>query len=157
MRVIVEGVDGAGKTSVSELLANELKCNIVRLTKNGNRAISSYEYLMSAEDVVHDRSFMSELIYHKYFHTQSAVSDEGAAYLWNLIEKLDLRVFVLTADYDEICKRFSARGDEFISDSKILKEINNEYLNLANEKGYIVIDTTNKTLKQIVAEMRGYL
>ena len=157
MRVILEGCDGTGKTSVSELLANKLNCNIIRLTRHGYRALRSYKHLMSAEYIVHDRSFISETIYPKYFNEARSITDGETSELWDYIKIFDIKVFVLTANPEEIVKRFNTRGDEFLKDASVLQNINNDYLCVAKEKNLIVIDTTDKTIQQVVEEIGDYL
>lgn len=138
-------------------MANELNCNIIRLTKNGPRAVWSYRYLMFANDVIHDRSFLSELIYSKYFGKKVELSELEVKLLYNVIQGLNIKFFILTANIDEIYKRINSRGDEFIKDKKIFEKINNEYISIARHNNITLIDTTNKSIKDIIKEIRSYL
>lgn len=153
MKVFIDGPDGAGKTTVCEKLANKIGCNIVRLTYNGDRSYNAYFDAMSLENMVHDRTFLSEVIYPKYFGRESRVSDSTVRALFNLTKILHAKVFILTADDDVLLERVGKRGDEFIEDLNIIKNVNKDYLRVAQEHDYKVIDTTNKTFDEIVEEI----
>ena len=153
MKVLIDGPDGVGKTSICEKLANKLGCNIIRLTHGGDRSLSAYCESVSIDNMVHDRTFLSEIIYPKYFGRESRVNDVLIHAVSTLISTLEAKVFILTADDDVLIERLSKRGDEFLDDINVIKDIKKDYLRIAQEYGYTVIDTSNKTIDEIVEEM----
>lgn len=155
MRILIDGCDGTGKTTISEKLANKLGCNIIRLTYSGDRSEQAYIELMECENVVHDRTFLSEIIYPKYFGRESRLDKNIVPSLLNFIERNKVKVFILTAKPETILERIDKRGDEFIADSEKFIQINLDYLSVAKECGFTVIDTTNKTIDEIIDEMLG--
>ena len=157
MRILIDGCDGTGKTSVCEKLANKFGCNIVRLTHDGDRNFKAYSEAMIPDNMVHDRTFLSEIIYPKNFGRASRLMHSSITALYQLIEQYDAKVFILTADNDEIVRRLNLRGDEFIDDFKKIKGINYDYIQIALIQEYILIDTTNKTIDEVVEEIGGYL
>lgn len=157
MRVIIDGCDGVGKTSVCEKLANKLGCNIVRLTHDGDRSLYAYLDLMTCNNVVHDRSFLSEIIYPRHFDRESRIKKEDSNILYRILRFHDLKMFILTASPKTLQSRVSKRGDEYITDLSKLKDINDDYLRVAKRHGFTVIDTTNKSIDKIVEEIGGYL
>lgn len=157
MRVIIDGCDGVGKTSVCEKLANKFACNIIRLTHDGDRSIYAYLDLMTCNNVVHDRSFLSEIIYPRHFERESRIKKEDINTLYRILRFHDLKMFILTASPETIESRVSKRGDEYITDLSKLKDINDDYLRVAKRHGFTVIDTTNKSIDEIVEEIGGYL
>ena len=157
MRVIIDGVDGVGKTSVCEKLANKLGCNIVRLTHDGDRSLNTYLDLMTCNNVVHDRSFISEIIYSRHFERESRIKKEDINTLYRILHFHDLKMFILTASPETILNRVSKRGDEYITDLSKLEAINVDYLRVAKRHGFTVIDTTNKSIDEIVEEIGGHL
>ncbi len=157
MRILIDGCDGTGKTSVCEKLANKFGCNIVRLTHDGDRNFRAYSEAMIPDNMVHDRTFLSEIIYPKNFGRASRLMDSSISALYQLIEQYDAKVFILTADNDEIVRRLNLRGDEFIDDFEKIKGINYDYIQIALIQEYILIDTTNKTIDEVVEEIGGYL
>lgn len=157
MRVILDGCDGTGKTTIAERLANRYGCNVIRLTYAGDRSVKAYYQMMSVDNVVHDRSFISEIIYPKYFGRISRLEPNCEGYLHNLIEHFSIRPFILTASSETIKKRIMTRGDEYIKDIDRFAAINQDYLEYAREHNIYVIDTTNKTIDEIIKEIGGHL
>lgn len=158
MVVMLDGCDGTGKTSISEKLANKLGCNIIRLTNGGDRSLMAYRELYSCKNVVHDRTFLSEVVYPKYFHRDSRLVSSDEAALFKLFRaKFKNNTFILTASDNAIRERIGKRGDEFISDMNLFKQINADYIRLAKKEGYHIIDTTNKSIDVIVEEIGGHL
>ena len=153
MQIILDGCDGTGKTTVSEKLANKLGCNIIRWTYAGDRSYQAYLDLMSCDNVVHDRSFISEMIYPKYFGRDSRLDASIVPILFDVIKSFGIKTFILTAKPETILERIGKRGDEFIDDNEKLVQINQDYLDIAKEKGFTVIDTTDKTIDEIVEEI----
>lgn len=153
MRIALDGCDGTGKTTISEKLANKLACNIVRLTYKGDRSTVAYQQLMRANNVVHDRTFISEIVYPKYFNRETRLRVKDVPALYKMFDVYKIKVFILTASTETIQERIGARGDEFISDMSKFEGINQDYLDIAKEHGYTVIDTTNKTIDEIVEEI----
>lgn len=157
MKIALDGCDGVGKSTVAEKLANKFGCNIVRLTNGGDRSLGAYHSLMTCDNVVHDRTFISEIIYPKYFGRESRLNAEIVPQLFQMIESYDIKLFILTASNKTILERVGKRGDEFISDMSKFKEINYDYVTLAATRGFTVINTTDKTVDEIVEEIGGYL
>lgn len=157
MRIMLDGCDGTGKTSVSEKLANNFGCNIIRLTYGGDRSPRAYYEIMRCDNVVHDRTFLSEVIYPKYFERKSRLDMNQVPYLFNLISFLNAKMFILTASSETIQNRIRQRGDEYIKDIDKFIEINQDYLEHAREHNICIIDTTDKTIDEVVKEIGGYL
>lgn len=157
MRIALDGCDGTGKTTISEKLANKFGCNIVRLTYGGDRSLKAYTHLMICDNIVHDRTFLSEIIYPKYFGRASRLDSEIIPTLYEIIKAYDINMFILTAKPETILERIGKRGDEFIDDSNKFIQINADYVTTAMENNFIIIDTTNKTIDEIVEEIGGYL
>lgn len=157
MRIALDGCDGVGKTTVAEKLANEFGCNIIRLTYKGDRSVAAYASMMNVENVVHDRTFISEVVYPKYFRRASRLSAASIPALFELIDQNDMKVFILTGSDETIRERIGKRGDEFIHNMDDFIEINRDYLNIAKMHGYTIIDTTNKSIEEVVKEIGGYL
>lgn len=153
MRILIDGCDGTGKTSVAEKLANCLNCDIIRLTHNGDGSFRKYMEVMIPENMVHDRTFISELIYPKYFGRKSKLDEGSEMTLFNLLEQYDCKVFIFTAAESELKKRLKARGDDFLKDFEQVKNINRDYLQIAYMYEFEIIDTTYKTVEEVVYEI----
>ena len=157
MRIMLDGCDGTGKSSVCEKLANKFGCNVIRLTYAGDRSTSAYYEMMRCNNVVHDRTFLSEVIYPKYFERKSRLNLNDVPFLFNMVKRFYVRMFILTASSETIQNRIRQRGDEYIKDIDKFIEINQDYLDYAREHNICVIDTTDKTIDEVVNEIGGYL
>lgn len=157
MRVAIDGCDGTGKTTIAEKLSNKLACNIIRLTYAGDRSIKAYYQMMSVDNIVHDRTFISEIIYPKYFERKSRLEPNSEGYLLKLFKNFSIKPFILTASPETIQERIKKRGDEYIKDIDKFTRINQDYLDYAKEHNICVIDTTNKTIDEVIEEIGGYL
>ena len=155
MKIYLDGCDGTGKTSVAEKLANKYGCNIIHLTNKGSRSFRSYLEMFRCDNMVHDRTFLSEVIYPKYFGRPTELCTYNISSLYEMLNEVHL--FILTASPETILKRVRERGDDFIDDYEKLIDINKDYLKLAEKHGYTVIDTTNKSIDDVVEEIGGYL
>lgn len=155
MRIMIDGPDGAGKTSVCEKLANKFGCNIVRLTNGGDRSFRAYSEAMIPDNMIHDRTFLSEIIYPKYFERTSRLPEKYHTALFDLVDLYHARVFILTANDDELRRRLDIRGDEFLDDFNKIKGINRDYFCYAHMHKYEIIDTTNKSIDKVVKEIGG--
>jgi len=157
MRILLDGCDGTGKTTIAEKLANEWGCNVIRLTYGGDRSLKAYFQMMSVDNVVHDRSFISEIIYPKYFGRMCRLEPNTEGYLHHLIENLSIKPFILTASPETIQKRIGKRGDEYIKDINKFVKINRDYIQYADEHNIPIIDTTGYTPEEVVKKIGGYL
>lgn len=157
MKIALDGCDGVGKSTIAEKLANKFGCNIVHLTNGGDRTMDSYLRLMNCENVVHDRTFMSEVVYPKYFNKNCSLSSEELNALYYFIQMTDIKVFILTASDETLAERLNERGDEYLDDIGAISSINEDYLNIAKEYGFTIIDTTDKTIDEIIEEIGGHI
>lgn len=154
MRIALDGVDCTGKTTISEALANKYGCNIVRLTNGGDRSLMAYMQFITSHNVIHDRTFLSEIVYPKVYGRESHLRINDIPYLFKMMDEMNVQTFILTASSETLRSRFNARGDEFITDMNIIDQVNQEYLRIASlNPQFTVIDTTNRTIDEIVEEI----
>ena len=112
---------------------------------------------MSIENVIHDRTFMSEIIYPKYFNRESRLNTCCIPALFESINLYNIKVFILTASDETIIERIGKRGDEFIDSNDDFIKINQDYLDIAKQFNYTVINTSNKTIDEVVEEIEKEL
>lgn len=154
MKIALDGVDCTGKTTISEALANKYGCNIVRLTNGGDRSLMAYLQFTMANNVIHDRTFLSEIVYPKFFNRESRLNVDDIPILFKMLDAFNVQTFILTASPETLRSRFAERGDEFITDMNVIDQINQEYLRIASlNPQFTVIDTTDKTIDEIVEEI----
>ena len=153
--IILEGGDCTGKSTIYPLLAEKLEILAGhRAEKPSNFYTANIEMftqlnsmnIQNNKHCLYERSFISELIYgirfRKYTHEQEMVFFEALKYIpENTI------IFILTAQQEELIKRYQKRGDSFVKATEILA-IDAEYIQLAQaivpktKARVVIIDTT---------------
>lgn len=148
-RIILEGPDGAGKTTLAHILAFKYGLDICHCTASDPNDFDFYKQSVRKDNIVWDRHTIGELIYPKIFSREQNISVEDARIvLWDA-RALGAKVFVLTGNPDILQKRLLARGGE---DPRILNNIaniKNEFEFYAEQFCVPVIDTLTMTLSDI--------
>lgn len=149
MRIILEGADGTGKTTLAKILADRYGLDICHCTQDDPGDFPFYQQTLRKENVVWDRHTLGELIYPDIFGRQQKISPEDARLLLHNARNEDVKVFVLTADPEIMLERINARGteDQRIHDN--LKAIDDKFKFYANEFRIPIIDTSKMTLNDI--------
>lgn len=139
MKIIVEGPDGAGKTTLVNALVKKYNLNKVVFTKEGYKNFNSYMSYKNIDNVVFDRCFLSEVIYQNVFKRDRVLDiHEEYALLQNYFD--DTILIILNADLDTLKKRLEIRGDEEESVIDQLNLIKNLYDNYSK---YLRVPTFN--------------
>lgn len=155
-RILIDGVDGCGKTTIAELLSKKLKIPIIKMPNMkeyfGKGTTEEFSKLFNETIVqfkqygfIMDRGFTSSLVYSQVYGRPVDIS-----YIDKLEKDLDAKVVILTALPEVFLKR--KPFDEIITSQKRI-EINEEYLNVAQERGYPAINTSNLTPEQVLKEV----
>lgn len=149
MRVILEGCDGTGKTTLAKILAEKYGLDICHCTQHDAADYDFYRQTLRKENVVWDRHTLGELIYPEIFGRAPRIGTEDARLLMHSAKLGDVKIFVLTADIDIIHKRLLNRGNE---DERILNSIahiDHAFCFYARQFSVPIIDTTRMTLNEI--------
>jgi thymidylate kinase len=155
-RIILEGVDGAGKTTLAKILANEYGLDYCHCGKTDPCDYAYYRQSIRKDNIVWDRHVIGELIYPTVFNRKSQCCPEDARIVLSLGKQdLGLKTIVLTADDDVIMNRLLARGDE---DPLILaqeKWINAQFIWYAKHFNLPIIDTSKMSLNDIFSIIKA--
>lgn len=89
MRIILEGPDGAGKTTLAERMAKKLGLPVMHLTgiKDEKLLTKQFNIALNSEDVILDRYIFSNLAYHAVFGGTLATQDSRAAIVQDLMSE----------------------------------------------------------------------
>ena len=151
--IILEGVDGAGKTTVADLIAakySELGYSVCYLHYSQLKRDPFDEYtepfLYFAENtlVLVDRSYQSELIYAPLYRGASAINLKLLGELETLYLGTGAVFAHVTAELDAVYDRLSDRGEDYLRTSDV-EAVHSAYTDFFEETivPTAVVDTTS--------------
>lgn len=150
MKIILEGCDGTGKTTLAKILADKYGLDICHCTQHDASDYDFYRQTLRKENVVWDRHTIGELIYPKVFGRKQNIGTEDARLILHYAKQEGVKVLVLTADMPTLLERLNGRQTpEHPSIMENLDYIDNEFRFYAEQYGLQIIDTSKMTLQQI--------
>lgn len=148
-RIILEGADGTGKTTLANILAFKYGLDICHCTQHDPADFEFYKESVRKNNIIWDRHTIGELIYPSIFKRKQQIATEDARIvLWNARE-LGTKVFVLTEDPLLIQNRLLNRGGEDPRIFNNIEKINDQFLFYADKFHIPVISTSKMTLNEI--------
>lgn len=151
MRIIIEGADGTGKTTLAEQLANEFGLGLMHISNKDPNDLDFYYQLLRKDDVVYDRNLIGEMIYPKIFNRPGKLKEYELDYLMAKAEDLGFKIFVLTADDETLIKRLSQK-EEFNCVKDNISRINEDFLKYAGKYNLPVINTSKLGIERTMNE-----
>ncbi len=183
--IVIEGLDGVGKSTVTEALSKELGAKKLSTPGKGIQKIRDFvdsdihsrqtkflmymasnssvsdrieNYLERDEKVVLDRYYFTTVVYNEVFSCEN----KSGKYK-ELMEHFDLvnpdRVFYLDIDEESRLRRLKGRSSKnkpYEMDRFLMKQIRDEYMNFVNEYGMEKIDA-KPPLDDVVTNILGRL
>ena len=113
MPIIIEGPDGAGKSTLAKSLAEALDMNILKMTANGGQSVPEYLQKLACDGVIIDRCWVSEQIYSDLFKREPRIDNDDAEALTELCEYMGIPIIVLLPPLHVVINRLNVRGDEY--------------------------------------------
>jgi thymidylate kinase len=150
MKIILEGADGAGKTTLAHILAEKYGLDVCHCTQHDAADYDFYKQTLRKDNVVWDRHTIGELIYPFVFNRAPQITPEDARLVMIYASKEHVKTFVLTADIDVLFTRLRAR--EKPEDDRIVNSLNfidEKFRFYAEMFDIPVIDTSKMTLSEI--------
>ena len=131
MKIIVDGPDGAGKSTLIKKLVKIYKCDVLQMTEFGSKNVDDYVDKTNLDNVIWDRSFISEKVYPKYFGRISKLSDLSFLRLLNSFKSTGGVILIISNAPEILKRRLESRGEyDFLIDH--ISEINKDYVEIAN-------------------------
>ena len=149
MKIVLEGCDGTGKTTLAKILADRYKLDICHCTQKDAADYNFYRQTLRKEDVIWDRHTIGELIYPKVFNRDAQIGTEDARLVIHYGKEEGVKFFVLTADIEVIKNRLLGRGNEDNRIVKMCEEIDARFRFYAEQYDIPIIDTSKMTLNEI--------
>lgn len=113
MPIIIEGPDGAGKSTLAKSLAGALDMNILKMTANGGQSVPEYLQKLACDGVIIDRCWVSEQVYSDLFGREPRIDHDDAEALTELCERMCIPIIVLLPPLHVVIGRLNERGDEY--------------------------------------------
>lgn len=113
MPIIIEGPDGAGKSTLAKSLADRLDMNILKMTANGGQSVPEYLQKLACDGVIIDRCWVSEQVYSDLFGREPRIDNDDAEALTKLCGLARIPIIVLLPPLHVVISRLNARGDEY--------------------------------------------
>lgn len=113
MPIIIEGPDGAGKSTLAKSLADRLDMNILKMTANGGQSVPEYVQKLKCDGVIIDRCWVSEQIYSDLFKREPRIDNADAESLTELCVLIGVPIIVLLPPLHVVISRLNKRGDEY--------------------------------------------
>ena len=156
--IIIEGLDGTGKTTLANDLLNK---NYILINNNltSESHYDKYVNIIKTSDInsVSDRSFISEMVYGKILSGTTKLSEEEFINLVKLYSEYETKIIYLYASKKILLER---RKDDF-KDSKVIFHLYQELMDEFERRldyisAYIdvfSINTGEKNCKQALAKI----
>lgn len=113
MPIIIEGPDGAGKSTLAKSLAGALDMNILKMTANGGQSPREYMQKLECDGVIIDRCWVSEQVYSDLFGREPRIDVDEAEALTEFCALAGIPIIVLLPPLQVVIGRLNSRGDEF--------------------------------------------
>lgn len=113
MPIIIEGPDGAGKSTLAKSLAGALDMNILKMTANGGQSAREYEQKLACDGVIIDRCWVSEQVYSDLFGREPRIDNDDAEALTEFCGLVGIPIIVLLPPLHVVIGRLNERGDEY--------------------------------------------
>lgn len=136
MRIIIDGNDGVGKTTLAKKLQKDLNIkSYIHLSNKDPRDFNFYSAILEKDDVIFDRSFMDEPIYSAVLNRHPKLLPSQANILHEYIKANNIIVIICFRQvklYDDNEEKRIVNASE---------KIDNYFYALVKEHGYIYFDT----------------
>jgi thymidylate kinase len=149
MKIIIEGADGTGKTTLCKKLAEKYKLEYRHVTQKDPNTFDFYSKTMENNNVIYDRHLVGEMIYPNVFKRKANFKQKEFSKLLKIAKKEKVVIIILYASFHTIYKRLTERGNELSLIIDQINHINNEFVRLAHTYNIHLINTLETPFEKI--------
>lgn len=158
MPIIIEGPDGAGKSTLAKSLAGALDMNILKMTANGGQSVPEYMQKLECDGVIIDRCWVSEQIYSDLFGREPRIDNDEAEALTEFCGLAGIPIIVLLPPLHVVTSRLNERGDEYADVvCPNIVEIYKRYQEWAKAHPYAIVLEDNDPTTAVVEVLKCML
>lgn len=156
IRIIIEGVDGSGKSTLITELVELTSFDVIHCTdKAEDKSLKAHKQLLTDNfETIFDRHFLSELIYPTIFEREPQISAKEAANFITELYEWDTVLIILLPSFEFVKHNLEARKNE---PKKIMDKLDYLYTwyeeaakTLIKFKNVYVVDPTKETPEDIL-------
>ena len=145
MIIIIEGPDGAGKTTLAEQISRQTKYPIIHRTKPKNeeeKKLMMGEYLQtirSGKNMIFDRCWYSEMAYGPVMRDSSVISYPQMYELEEQLSKVGAIIIYTTGPKAALWQRCQKRGENYITTRDQFNAIYDNYTEIMKVPHHIPV------------------
>lgn len=153
VKIIIDGPDGAGKTTLVRKLADHFGCDILVMTEKGSKEFIDYVHKCQLNNIVSDRCFLSELVYSTVFQRHSKLKLSEYQKLLNHYLDSGWQILILNASTACLSERLNLRGDE--DEYKVLNidKLRVAYEGISKRWDLPMLDSETLDLEQLIKDL----
>jgi thymidylate kinase len=148
MKIILEGCDGTGKTTLAKKLQDRYGIDYVHINRADPSTYEFYSQTLAKTDVIWDRHFIGEMVYPTVFFRKGNLNMVKFEELLNQAKKENVVILVLTVDKETLIKNNDR--PEYPEVIKNLMLIDSQFVAIADIYNIPVIDVFKTKFEDIV-------
>jgi broad-specificity NMP kinase len=149
MKIIIEGSDGTGKTTLCKKLVEKYNLEYRHVTKDDPNTFKFYADTMRDDNVIYDRHLVGEMIYPEVFKRKANFRKKEFGKLLDIAKDEKVVIIVLYSSYITLYKRLKEKGGEYKEVMDKLSFINQEFITIAVKYDLHLINTEATPFEKI--------
>lgn len=112
MKIIVEGPDGVGKSTLVNYIANKYNLSIYHSSSETKNDLEYHEDLISKDNVILDRANLGEIVYPLVYNRETKMDwDKQIDFMNECQDEEIIYIIMYASDFEDLKSRLYKRGD----------------------------------------------